>query len=194
MNIIYAIIFGTLFGFVLHRVGASNPQRIIDMLRLKDFHLMKAILFGIAVASSLLFIGMAAGIIPQSHLSVKPAYWGVILGGFILGLGWAVGGYCPGTGVAALGDGRKDAVFFVIGGLAGALMYILVHGHLRMTDSEGMTVGLMKYILGGKSTLAVTGNSSYPVLIDSVPGVWVALILAIVFALVAWGLPKSTSE
>jgi uncharacterized membrane protein YedE/YeeE len=194
MNIIYAIIFGTLFGFVLHRVGASNPQRIIDMLRLKDFHLMKAILFGIAVASSLLFIGMAAGIIPPSHLSVKATTWGVVVGGLILGLGWAVGGYCPGTGVAALGDGRKDAVFFVIGGLAGAFIYILVHGHLRMADSQGMTVGLMRYILGGKSTVAVTANPNFPIIIDSIPGVWVALCIAVVFALVAWGLPKSASE
>lgn len=187
MNILYAIIFGTLFGFVLHRVGASNPQRIIDMLRLKDFRLMKTILFGIAVASSLLFIGMAAGIIPPSHLSVKASEWGVIVGGLILGLGWAVGGYCPGTGVAALGDGRKDAVFFVIGGLVGAFMYILVYGRVKAT-------GILESIIGGKSTLAVTGNSSYPVLIDSVPGVWVALVIAVVFALVAWGLPKSPSE
>lgn len=89
MQIISAIILGTLFGFVLHRVGASNPQRIIDMLRLKDFHLMKAILFGIAVASALLFIGMALGVIENSHISVKTSYWGVIIGGLILGLGYS---------------------------------------------------------------------------------------------------------
>ena len=183
MQIILAIIIGTLFGFVLHRVGASNPQRIIDMLRLKDFHLMKAILFGIAVASALLFVGMILGLIDPSHLSVKTSYWGVIVGGLILGLGWAIGGYCPGTGIAAVGDGRKDALFFILGGLIGALIYMLIFSNVKST-------GLLDKILGGKSTLALT-ETSYPALIDSMPGVVVALVIAIVFAITAWLLPKS---
>ncbi len=185
MQIILAIILGTLFGFVLHRVGASNPQRIIDMLRLKDFHLMKAILFGIAVASSLLFIGMSIGIIEPSNLSVKTSYWGVIVGGLILGLGWAIAAYCPGTGVAALGDGRKDAVFFVLGGFVGALIYMFVFSTVK-------TLGFLESILGGKSTLALT-DSSYPALLDNMPGIAVALVIAILFGLIAWLLPKSAS-
>ncbi|MGB2692564.1 MAG: DUF6691 family protein [Thermodesulfobacteriota bacterium] len=185
MQIILAIIIGTLFGFVIHRVGASNPQRIIDMLRLKDFHLMKAILFGIAVASALLFIGMTFGIIESSHLSVKTSYWGVIVGGLILGFGWAIAGYCPGTGVAALGDGRKDALFFIFGGLVGALIYMLVFSNIK-------SIGLLDNILGGKSTLALT-ETSYPALIDNIPGIFVALIIAIIFAIIAWLLPKSAS-
>lgn len=183
MQIILAIILGTLFGFVLHRVGASNPQRIIDMLRLKDFHLMKAILFGIAVASALLFIGMTIGIIEPSHLSIKTSYWGVIIGGLILGLGWAIAAYCPGTGVAALGDGRKDAIFFVLGGLVGAFIYMLVYANVK-------TSGLLEKILGGKSTLAITETSS-PAIIENIPGLVVALVVAVVFGIIAWILPKS---
>lgn len=186
MQIILAIVLGVLFGFVLHRVGASNPQRIIDMLRLKDFHLMKAILFGIATASALLFIGMAIGAIDASHMSVKTSYWGVIVGGLILGLGWAVAAYCPGTGAAALGDGRKDAVFFVLGGLAGAFVYMLVYANVEAS-------GLLQKILGGKSTLAVT-ETSYPAVLENIPGIAVALTIAVIFAVIAWILPKSTSE
>ena len=59
MELILALFLGTLFGFVLHRVGASNPENIINMLRLTDLHLMKAILFAIGASSSVLFIGMA---------------------------------------------------------------------------------------------------------------------------------------
>lgn len=185
MQIILAIILGTLFGFVLHRVGASNPQRIVDMLRLKDFHLMKAILFGIAVASTLLFVGMSIGIIEPSHLSVKTSYWGVIIGGLILGLGWAIAAYCPGTGVAALGEGRKDAIFFVLGGFVGAFIYMLIFSSVK-------TAGLLESVLGGKSTLALT-ESPYPALLDNMPGIAVALIIAIVFGFIAWLLPKSAS-
>ena len=99
MEIILAILLGTLFGFVLHRVGASNPENIINMLRLKDLHLMKAILLAIGVASSILFVGLATGFINPSHISIKASYWGVLVGGMILGTGWAIAGYCPGTGV-----------------------------------------------------------------------------------------------
>ena len=93
MNILLAIILGALFGFMLHRVGASNPENIINMLRLTDFHLMKVILFAIAVSSALLFIGFAIGGIDPAHVSVKASYWGVIAGGLVLGTGWAMAGY-----------------------------------------------------------------------------------------------------
>ena len=186
MDIISAVFLGTLFGFVLHRVGATNPHLIINMLRLKDFHLMRAILLGIAFAGSLLFIGMAAGMIDPGHLSVKSSYWGVPIGGVILGIGWALAGYCPGTGVAALGEGRKDAVFFILGGLTGAFAYMLVFEKIKNTF-------LMEKIAGGKVTLAQTG-SSYDALIHGVPGLVVVLAFAIVFAVIAWKLPKSKEK
>jgi len=187
MDILLAIILGTLFGFVLHRIGAANPQNIINMLRLTDFHLMKTIIWGISLSSALLFLGLTLGIIDPSHLSVKSSYWGVIIGGAILGLGFAIAGYCPGTGLAGLGDGRKDARYFVIGGLFGAFVYMLVFAALKDTF-------LMKKIAGGKATLAATGNPSYISLIESVPGVIVALVISVIFFIFAWKLPNKTDN
>jgi uncharacterized membrane protein YedE/YeeE len=185
MNIILAIILGTAFGFALHRVGASNPQNIINMLRLRDFHLMKVILFAIAIASSILFIGLSIGIINPVHLSVKTAYWGVIIGGLIFGVGWAIGSYCPGTGVAAIGEGRRDAMFFVIGGLVGAFFYTVIHSKLDGTF-------FLDKILGGNVTLALTPNESYKAILGGSPGVIVALIVAIILGVIAWRLPPKT--
>lgn len=181
MTIILAISMGILFGFALQRVGATNPQNIINMLRLKDFHLMKAIFFAIGVSSTLLFVLMAAGIIDSQHLSVKASYHGVIIGGALLGLGFGAAGYCPGTGLAALADGRKDALFFVFGGLLGALLYTLAYGSIKGSWLFGP-------IAGGKVMLAA-GSETYQALIPMVPGALVAGIIGIVFMGIAWKLP-----
>ena len=182
MEIFLAIFIGLLFGFVLQKTGAANPQRIINMLRLKDFHLMKAILLGIGLSSLFLFAMMALGIIDNGNLSVKTASVGVIIGGAILGLGWAISGFCPGTGVVAAGAFRKDALFFILGGLAGAFAYTLVYGSL------GPTL-LFNEIAGGKATLAETGIEKYTTLIPSVPAIVIAGAIAIVFIFIAWKLP-----
>ena len=182
MDLVSAIILGTLFGFVLHRVGASNPQLIINMLRLKNFHLMKTILLSISVASVLLFIGMAVGFVNPGHLSIKTASWGVLIGGGILGMGWALSGYCPGTGVAAIGAGRKDVLFFLSGGLIGAWFYMLIYVYIKDTF-------LFTPLWGGKSTLALTPNNSVSALIDFLPGTIIALVIAAIFGFIAWKLP-----
>ena len=187
MEITLAIILGTLFGFVLHRVGATDPNLIIDMLRLRNLHLMKAILLGIAVASALLFVGMAVGVIDPGHLSVKAMYWGVLPGGALLGAGWALSGFCPGTGVAAMGNGRKDAVFFVLGGLVGAGLYMMVFAQVEQT-------GILTDVLGGKAALAQTPGNAYPAIIAGAPGIVVALVLAAVLGGIAWALPNTLGE
>ena len=182
MDAILAVVLGVLFGFVLHRVGASNPQIIIDMLRLRDLRLMKAILLGIGLGSALLFLGLAVGLIDPGHLSVKGSFLGVIVGGVFLGAGWALSGFCPGTGVVALGDGRRDAVAFVLGGLAGAFAYMLAYPAAKAS-------GLLAPIAGGKATVAQTGE--YDALLSGLPGWIPALGRAAAFIAVALLLPPT---
>lgn len=184
MEIFLAILIGILFGFALHRVGASNPENIINMLRLTDLHLMKAILFAVGLSGALLFIGMTYGLIDPGNLDVKSSYNGVLAGGLLLGAGFALAGYCPGTGLAALGDGRKDAVPFVAGGLAGALVYMLIYGNI----ADGW---LFDTIAGGKVTLAATGNIEFPALLGDYSGLMVALTISFVYMLIAGFLPSS---
>jgi uncharacterized membrane protein YedE/YeeE len=183
MNIILAIIIGFLFGFVLQKAGAANPQRIVDMLRLKNLHLMKTILFAIGFSSLILFLLMTFGIIENIHISVKTAYIGVIIGGGILGLGWVISGFCPGTGVVAAGAGRKDSLFFIIGGLIGALVFTLMFEPLSSTF-------VFAKIGGGKATLAATNSAKYITLIPEIPSIVVAGGIAIVFILIAFRLPN----
>ena len=181
MSIVLAVALGGLFGFVLQRVGATNPSNIINMLRLTDTHLMKAILFGIGFASLLLFAGMSFGLIDAGHLSVKASNAGVLIGGGILGLGFAIAGFCPGTGFAALGDGRRDAVAFVVGGLAGAGLFMLTYEQIK-------SFGWLENWFGGKATLAATATD-YPALMEG-SGLIVAGVLAVVFMAIAIVLPR----
>lgn len=182
MEIIIAIIIGLLFGFVLQKTGAANPQKIIDMLRLRDLHLMKAIFLGIGLSSLFLFTLMALGVVSNGNLSVKTAYIGVIIGGAIMGTGWAIAGFCPGTGIVAAGAGRKDALSFILGGLVGAFIFILTYGLLKSSF-------IFNKIAGGKATIAATNPEKYITLISSIPSVAVAGGIAIVFIIIAWKLP-----
>ena len=185
-QVILAAIFGLFFGFVLHKSGASNPQHIINMLRLKDFRLVKIILLAIGFSSLLLFALGALGII-EPHFSVKTAYVGVIVGGLIFGIGWAVSGFCPGTSVAALGSGRKDAFIFIGGGLIGALLFMLIYGSIKNT-------ALFDTLFGGKATLANTGVEKYTTLIDTIPATYIAGGIALLFIALAFLLPERVED
>lgn len=180
---VLAIVFGLLFGFVLYRSGAANPQRIIDMLRLKDAHLVKVILMAIGTSSLLLFISGNMGLVAP-HFSVKTAYVGVMAGAVIFGVGWALSGFCPGTSIVAAGTGRKDAWVFILGGLLGAFVYMVIYGDIKDTV-------LFDKLFDGKATLVDTGVSTYHILIEGVSTMSVAGGLAILFIIIAFILPAS---
>ena len=181
-SILLAIVLGAAFGFTLDRIGATNPGYIIRMLNLSNLHLMKTILAGIGVASILLFAGLLLGLVDPGHLSVKTAYLSVFIGGALLGLGFAIAGYCPGTGLTAMATGRIDAVFFVVGGLAGAGAYMLAYAGVAET-------GLLEPVAGGKATLGMIGGTDYPALFSGIAGEWLGIAMGIGFVLVAWLLP-----
>lgn len=182
-TVILAIVVGGLFGFVLDRVGATNPNLIIGMLRLGRLHLMKAILLGIGVGSILMFSGLLAGVLDPSHLSVKTAYTGVFVGGALLGLGFAVAGYCPGTGLAAAATGRRDALFFILGGLAGAAAYMGSYSWVKST-------GLLDTVVGGKTTLGSIGGTQFAALFAGLPGEWIGIAVGAVLIVIAILLPN----
>ena len=154
MTILLAIILGIAFGVVLDRIGASNPNWIGKMLSLTNLHLMKTILLAIGVGSVLMFAGQMVGLVDVGHMSVKTAYVGVFVGGLMLGAGWAVSGYCPGTGVCAAASGRKDALFFIAGGLLGAAAYMVTFPIWKAS-------GILDKVAGGKVTLGTVPDAKY---------------------------------
>lgn len=182
MDLILAIVIGAAFGAVLDRIGATNPNFIGKMLNLTNLHLMKTILLAIGTASVLMFGGQMLGLVDVGHMSVKTAYVGVFIGGLMLGLGWAASGFCPGTGVCAAASGRKDALFFIAGGLLGAAAYM---GTYPMWKASGL--------LSGKAlTLGTVPGSKYEGL-TALPGDIVGIVLGLGFIAIAFALPNRLS-
>ena len=98
-----------------------------------------------------------------------------------MGLGWAISGFCPGTGLVALGEGRKDALSFVLGGTIGALLLTLVYQKIKDT--------VLFFNLGGKMTLAVTNVKGSSALFPAISGMFVAGGIGILFIIIAFMLP-----
>ncbi len=181
-TIILAMVTGAAFGFALDRVGATNPGYIISMLRLGNLHLMKTILLAIGASSILMFAGLGLGLIDPGHLSIKSAYAGVIIGGALLGVGFAAAGYCPGTGLAAAATGRKDALFFTVGGLVGAAAYMGSYAWVKGT-------GMLEEIAGGKTSIGQISGTDYPALLPGIDGTLVGIILGVALVAIAFALP-----
>lgn len=182
-TIILAIVIGGAFGVVLDRIGATNPKYALKMLALTNLHLMKTILLAIGVAAVAMFAGQMAGLIDVAHMSVKSAYLGVFIGGLMLGIGWAVTGYCPGTGLSAAATGRKDALFFIAGGLLGAAAYMVSYSWVKST-------GVLADMFGGKATVAAVPGADYPSLFAGLPGDVVGIVLGLGFIAIAFALPN----
>jgi hypothetical protein len=182
-SILLAIVIGAAFGAVLDRIGATNPNWIGGMLTLRRLHLMKTILLAIGVGSILMFGGQMMGLVDVGHMSVKAAYVGVFIGGLLLGAGWAASGYCPGTGVCAAASGRKDALFFIAGGLLGAAAYMATYPTWKAS-------GLLDDLAGGKVTIGTVPGASYDGVL-AISGDLLGIALGAVFVLVAFVLPDS---
>jgi len=182
MEILLALLLGAAFGAALDRAGATSPDLIIGMLTLRVLHLAKAILLAIGVASVLMFAAQMAGLIEVGHMSVKAAYIGVFFGGALLGLGWAISGFCPGTGLASAATGRTDAAVFAVGGLAGAAAYMLT---FPLFDGTWVLADLA----GGKSTVGAVPGLDNPALLEGLRGDLVGIALGAVFVAAAFALP-----
>ncbi len=121
MDIAYGLITGLFFGAFLQGGEAIRFERQVGAMRLKDMTIVKFLLTAIIVSSIgvhfLLDIGLADFAPRDISLGAQ------IIGGLMFGVGWAIIGYCPGTSVGALGEGRFHALMPIAGMIIGALIY-----------------------------------------------------------------------
>lgn len=156
MQLGYGLITGVLFGFFLQKGRVLRYDKQIAALRLQDMTIVKFMLSHIAVAMVGVYLLYDLGLV---KLSLKSTILGsVILGGLLFGLGWGLLGYCPGTSLGALGEGRWDAIWGIGGMLVGAGLYAEAYPYLKNTV---LTWGNF-----GKITLPqILGINHWPVII-----------------------------
>ena len=129
MTIVYGLVTGVIFGILLQLGRVIRYDKQVGMLRLKDFTIIKFMLSAVLVGMVGIYLLLGLGLI---ELSVKATVLGfVIIGGLLFGLGWGILGYCPGTQLGALGEGRWDAIWGVIGMLIGGMVFAEVYTPLK---------------------------------------------------------------
>ncbi len=128
---ILGLVFGIAFGFLLQKGGVAKYHILMGVLLLEDFTVAKVMISAIVVG----MVGvLAMNSLGMIELQLKPTrYAANILGGLVFGIGFALLGYCPGTGAAALAQGNLDAIAGVLGLLAGSYLFALVSVPLGRT-------------------------------------------------------------
>jgi hypothetical protein len=125
-QLVFGLMTGFLFGFLLQKGQVVKYEKIMGALRLRDFTIIKFMLSAILVGMVGIYAMKDLGII---ELHIKSADLGAnIIGGLIFGVGFGLLGYCPGTAVGAVGEGRVDAFWGgILGMLVGAGIYAEIH-------------------------------------------------------------------
>jgi len=115
-----ALATGLLFGFVLEQAGFGSPCKLTAQFRLTDWSVFKVMFTAIIVAAiGILLLQVDNTFGSQGFYVAEMFLWGTVLGGVLIGAGFAIGGYCPGTSVVGLGSGRIDGLVFMLGMVIG---------------------------------------------------------------------------
>lgn len=126
---ISALVCGVLFGFVLENAGFGSPGKLTAQFKLTDWSVFKVMFTAIVVAALGLYVLKLLGLLNPDNVFVPTSLlMASALGGALVGSGFAIGGYCPGTSVVGLFSGRLDALVFVIGLLAGTFLFAGLYG------------------------------------------------------------------
>jgi hypothetical protein len=150
---------GFIFGFVLQKGQVLRFEKQIGFMLLKDMTIIKFMFSAVLVGMVGIYGCHQLGWIALSPKATNVA--ALIIGGLIFGIGWAIAGFCPGTAVGALAEGRWHALWAILGMLLGAGIYARAYPLLQDT--------VLAWGDYGKLTLPqVLGISPWPII-----AVWV---------------------
>ena len=160
LDLLVGFIIGIGFGFALEQAGFSSSRKLAGMFYGYDTTVLKVFFTAAIVALVGSQFLSFFGLLDLSFVFVNPYYIGAsLIGGVIMGAGFIMGGFCPGTGISALSIGKIDAFVFLFGGLFGAFLFAetwpLVEplamagykGPMKVDEWLGVSPGVFTFIL-----------------------------------------------
>jgi hypothetical protein len=158
MSLVVAVAIGFGFGFFLERAGFGSAMKLTSQFYLNDLAVFKVMFTAIITAMLGSFYLAWAGVLDLALVYSSPTYLvPQILGGIILGLGFVIGGYCPGTSVVGVATGRIDALVFILGVFGGIVVFgetypVIANwvvatnlGRVSIPDLFGLSYGLVVF-------------------------------------------------
>jgi len=151
---------GFAFGFVLESSGFGDGRKLAGQFYLTDLAVLKVMFTAIVVCMILLFWSTALGWLDYDDVWVNPTYlWPGVLGGLIMGVGFILGGYCPGTSLVSMATLKVDGAFFVAGVATGVFLfgetvsgfsdfwYSTDYGRLTLPEWLGLETGVVVFLV-----------------------------------------------
>jgi uncharacterized protein len=159
-NLFLAFVIGIGFGFVLEQSGFSSSRKLAGVFYGYDMVVLKVFFTGAVTAMlGLLFFSLFDWI-DLSYVYVNPNYlFSALAGGVVMGAGFIIGGFCPGTSFCGAAIGKIDAIVFIIGLFLGVaifsfgfdwwkeLYYAAFKGSPKVSDALGLTDGVFALVL-----------------------------------------------
>ena len=160
LNLIIALLIGVGFGFALEQAGFSSSRKLAGMFYGYDTTVIKVFFTAAIVALIGSQLLSYFGLLNLNLVFVNEFYVAAsIVGGIIMGAGFIMAGFCPGTGLCALSIGKIDAFLFFFGGLAGAFLFAETYpliqklangsykGPVKINEVLGVSPGLFTFLL-----------------------------------------------
>jgi hypothetical protein len=160
LDLLIAFFIGTGFGFALEQAGFSSSRKLVGMFYGYDTTVIKVFFTAAIVALVGSQFLSYLGLLDLNKVFVNEYYViPAIAGGIIMGAGFIMGGFCPGTGLSAMSIGKIDALFFFLGGLTGAFLFAETwpliseiaegsyKGPVKINEVFGISPGLFTFLL-----------------------------------------------
>lgn len=123
-NLWLAVLIGIGMGFFLERAGFGSAIKLVGQFYLHDMAVFKVMFTAIVTAMAGIFLLSSTGFLDLGQVAMVGTFvWPQVIGGLILGVGFVVGGYCPGTSIVASATGKLDGMFSVAGILTGMFVF-----------------------------------------------------------------------
>lgn len=159
-SLFFALVIGIAFGFFLERAGLGSARKLVAQFYGKDLTVFKMMFTAIITAMLGVYWLNWLGVLNLELVYLTPTYvLPQVIGGLVFGVGFIVGGYCPGTSCVAFSTGSIDGVVNVIGLLVGIFLFGEVYpfiegfynatplGQMNMVTYFEVPAGVMVFVL-----------------------------------------------